>query len=240
MQCSIEHLVLIFNPLHAFSILVGLVGELLSSTSTRYAESTAAPSPQPSPPHSTQWFNYYFTPCTFTELVLIAQLHVKYKCFMCAFMSVDIIMFSGNILSSSYSLVWVWSQLWTHLYLSKPSRHWPLSALSQPASINTPWWACFFQSVITRVLLLQEEGEAFSKEKKSIASESSSKPVTCIIIYQCMHVLVYWIFRQISAFFTCRISGGVVVIHLHTLCWVQSCNVSSSLFTELHTVSIYS
>ncbi len=36
------------------SIYIGLVGELLSSTSTRYAESTAAPSPHPSPLHSTQ------------------------------------------------------------------------------------------------------------------------------------------------------------------------------------------
>ncbi len=38
----------------ALFILIGLVGELLSSTSTRYAESTAAPSPHPSPLHSTQ------------------------------------------------------------------------------------------------------------------------------------------------------------------------------------------
>ncbi len=33
----------------------------------------------------------------------------------------------------------------------------------------------FFQLVITRVLLLQEEREAFSREKESMASESSSK-----------------------------------------------------------------
>ncbi len=36
----------------------------------------------------------------------------------------------------------------------------------------------FFQLVITRVLLLQEEAETFSTEKESMASESSSKPVT--------------------------------------------------------------
>ncbi len=48
-----EHLDLIFNHLLSLYTL-GLVGELLSSTSTRYSDSTAAPSPHPSPPHSTQ------------------------------------------------------------------------------------------------------------------------------------------------------------------------------------------
>ncbi len=42
----------LFNSL--LSLLVGLVEELLSSTSTRYAEFTAASYPHPSPPHSTQ------------------------------------------------------------------------------------------------------------------------------------------------------------------------------------------
>ena len=41
-----------FNP--PLSLVVGLVGELLLSTSTSYSDSTTAPSPHLSPPHSTQ------------------------------------------------------------------------------------------------------------------------------------------------------------------------------------------
>ena len=84
---------------------LGLVGELLSSTSTRYAEFIDVPSPHPSPPHCTQWFNYYFTACIqITELVLIAKLYM-YKSFilgLCQLIHIIMFMFSG---SSSYRLM---------------------------------------------------------------------------------------------------------------------------------------
>ncbi len=63
---AVKHLDFILIVCSLSLYLVGLVGELLSSTSTRYAKFTAAPSPHPSPPHSTQWINYYFTPCICT------------------------------------------------------------------------------------------------------------------------------------------------------------------------------
>ena len=172
-----------FNPL--LSLVVGLVGELLSSTSTSYSESTTAPSHHPSPPHSTQWFNYCFTAfyIHFAACTNIVKLYSE---------SADIFLFSGSILRSSYNLVWVWPQLWTHLYLSKPSRHWPLSALSQPASINTPWWACLFPvGYYTCFVVMQEEGETFSREKESMASESSSK--TCM---QSPTIYNLWLYRS--------------------------------------------
>ncbi len=48
------------------------------------------------------------------------------------------------------------------------------TSIHQHSLVSLP----FFQLVITCVLLLQEEGEAFSREKESMASESSSKPGT--------------------------------------------------------------
>ena len=49
----------------------------------------------------------------------------------------------------------------------------------------------FFQLVITRVLLLQEEREVFSREKESMASESSSKILTHYNICGFIDLLCY-------------------------------------------------
>ncbi len=101
----------------------------------------------------------------------------------------------------------------------------------------------FFQLVITRVLLLQEEREVFSRVKESMASESSSKTLThyknCGCIYR-YPMLCSWTFIPhfliVCSLYTYRTSGGVAVIHLHTLYGVHSCTVSPPLSTTLHTV----
>ena len=54
----------------------------------------------------------------------------------------------------------------------------------------------FFWLVITRVLLLQEEREAFSREKERMVSESSSKTVTHAL--QLVVVYIYLLAMQYS------------------------------------------
>ncbi len=156
-------------------------------------------------------------------------------------------LFPGNILSSSYRLVWGWPQLWTHIYLSKPSRHWPLSALSQPASINTPWWACLFQ---VELVLLHNVMFCFYRRKEKHSQERRKAWFQRVQVRQSPTTICGWHIDlpfsnacsiehlvQSSALYTytCRTSGGVAVIHLK-LFWVHSCTVSPPLSTTLHTV----